>query len=166
MAAPRSVAASSGGVRRVSQLAAHIVSSPVEQSVCIVTGGSSGIGEAVCAQFVQKGYRVINLARRRCVVNTVLNIEVDLTEPHAIELAIKQLDKLLGHGRVRMCLVHCASNYPNDSIHEVDVLGLQRALNLNITVPALLTEQLLPRMASGSSVLFIGSTLSEKAVPG
>merc|ERR1711920_794431 len=37
---------------------------------------------------------------------------------------------------------------------------------LNVKAPAELTARLLPRMAANSSVLFIGSTLSEKAVPG
>ena len=30
----------------------------------IVTGGSTGIGAAICSRLLERGYRVINLSRR------------------------------------------------------------------------------------------------------
>lgn len=34
---------------------------PSEKPVCIVTGGSFGIGQAICEKFIAQGYKVINL---------------------------------------------------------------------------------------------------------
>lgn len=67
-------------------------------------------------------------------------------------------------GSIPVTLVHCASNYPSDSARAPDLAGLGGALRLNVEAPAELTARLLPLMAPGSSVLFVGSTLSEKAL--
>ena len=36
------------------------------QAVAAVTGGSAGIGKAICADLLEQGYEVVSLARRPC----------------------------------------------------------------------------------------------------
>eukprot|EP00929_Paragymnodinium_shiwhaense_P086194 TRINITY_DN46722_c0_g1_i1.p1 TRINITY_DN46722_c0_g1~~TRINITY_DN46722_c0_g1_i1.p1 ORF type:complete len:309 (+),score=62.71 TRINITY_DN46722_c0_g1_i1:64-990(+) len=136
--------------------------------ICIVTGGSSGIGAAVCANFVAQGCHVLSIARRACAeVAGVESVLVDLAGgAQALEAVVQAVRARTDGRKRRLCLVNNASNYPSDSVGAVDAAGLDRALQLNVTLPALLTSALLPFMAEGSSVIFVGSTLSEKAVAG
>ena len=46
------------------------------------------------------------------------------------------------------------------------VEAMQRTFQVNVVAPALLTSSLLPSMGAGSSVVYVGSTLSEIGVPG
>eukprot|EP01047_Picozoa_sp_COSAG01_P000630 COSAG01_NODE_12_length_41732_cov_160.472964_24_plen_356_part_00 len=69
--------------------------------------------------------------------------------------------------RQRVCVVHNAALMEKDSALDPappDVL--RRALELNVVVPQQLNALLLPSMGVGSSILYVGSTLSEKAVAG
>merc|ERR1712183_959063 len=47
----------------------------------------------------------------------------------------------------------------------MDVDGLRRTLELNIVAPAALNRIFRKRMGPASSIIYIGSTLSEKGVP-
>merc|ERR1712070_1220693 len=87
-------------------------------------------------------------------------------EPLGITKAVEAISCKLSNMKTQVCLVHCASNYPSDSAGQPDGQGLERALKLNVSAPAEITAKLLPSMARGSSVLFVGSTLSTKAVAG
>src|SRR5690606_17503464 len=50
--------------------------------VAVVTGGSAGIGKAICLDLLAQGYEVVSLARRRCELDhgKLHSIEVDLTD--------------------------------------------------------------------------------------
>ncbi len=63
-------------------------------------------------------------------------------------------------------MIHNAAVMPQDSTTELAGDEVERALRINLVAPMLLTAGLRPRMGAGSSVIYIGSTLSEKAVPG
>jgi len=138
----------------------------VQPRLCVVCGGSSGIGAAVCARFVREGYQVLSLSRRPCSVEGVESVIVDLADYEACGRCVEAVRAVMDADSGRIHLVHCASNYPSDSVRKVDAPGLMLALTLNITMPSLLTSAMLPLMGRGSSILFVGSTLSEKAVPG
>ena len=152
-----------------------------ERPVVIVTGGSAGIGLAIVERFADLDYQVISLARRRCPVDTVESVLVDLGNPEAVGSAIAEvqarLDRLAsppgwgppGQADTRpspppIHLVHNAAVMPTDSALSVDPKMLDRTLHLNVTTPAQINAALLPRMRPGSSIVFIGSTLSDKGV--
>ena len=61
--------------------------------VAAVTGGSAGIGKAICADLLAQGYEVVSLARRRCEIDhpKLHNIEVDLTDRAATAEAAREL---------------------------------------------------------------------------
>jgi 3-oxoacyl-[acyl-carrier protein] reductase len=61
--------------------------------VAAVTGGSTGIGKAICADLLAQGYEVVSLARRRCEINhpKLHNIEVDLMDRAATAEAAREL---------------------------------------------------------------------------
>lgn len=131
----------------------------------VLTGGSAGIGMAIAARSRADGRRVINLSRRPCPVEGVENLAVDLGEPAAVADALVRVRRLLGApGRVH--LIHNAAYPIADAVTDFDVRACEQAMRINVITPAELTAGLLPLLAAGSSVIFIGSTLSEKGVPG
>ncbi|MFZ6179242.1 SDR family NAD(P)-dependent oxidoreductase [Nannocystis pusilla] len=131
----------------------------------VLTGGSAGIGQAIAARSRADGRRVINLSRRPCPVEGVENLAVDLGEAAAVAEAIARVRDLVG-ARGRVHLIHNAAFPIADAVTEFDARACEQAMRINVVTPAELTAGLLPTMAPGSSVIFIGSTLSEKGVPG
>lgn len=132
----------------------------------VVTGASVGIGRAVAARARADGRRVINLSRRPCPVAGVEDVAVDLADGAAVAEAIARVRGLLGPTPGRVHLVHNAGVAPDDAVTRFDVRACERAMRINVISPAELTAGLVPVCAPGSSVIFIGSTLSEKGVPG
>ncbi|HLT35374.1 MAG TPA: SDR family oxidoreductase [Enhygromyxa sp.] len=136
-----------------------------ERPTIIVTGGSAGIGLAIVERFADLDYRVLSLARRRCPVDTVESILVDLGSPEAVAAGLARVrDRLPRSGQIH--LIHNAANMPTDSAIDFDSRVLERTFRLNVTTPAELDAGLIPHMSRGSSIVFIASTLSEKGVPG
>jgi NAD(P)-dependent dehydrogenase (short-subunit alcohol dehydrogenase family) len=134
-------------------------------NLAIVTGASSGIGRAVATRFLLEGSAVLNLARRPCLERGVENIPCDLAEPGAAAALAPVLDPWLKDAG-RICLVHNASAMHRDRIDSIADAPLRAVLELNLVAPNALNRLVIPRMQPGSSILYIGSTLAEKAVPG
>ena len=131
----------------------------------IVTGASAGIGLAIATHFVEQGQRVIGLARRPCPDPAVESLRVDLCDAGALDLVLTGIVESLPPSP-RLHLIHSASHMPSDGAEDLDPERLAQTLRLNVVAPAQIDARLLPAAAPGSSVVFIGSTLCEKAVPG
>jgi NAD(P)-dependent dehydrogenase (short-subunit alcohol dehydrogenase family) len=95
----------------------------------------------------------------------VENLACDLAEPGAVGQIAEALSVRLA-GADRICLVHNASAMRPSRIDDLDASDLRALLELNLVAPAALNRIAIPHMAPGSSILYIGSTLAEKAVPG
>ena len=131
----------------------------------VITGASSGIGKAIAEHFIQEGFRVINLSRRVCTVAGVESICCDLSETGQIDSALRQcIGDIPWEGPV--CLVHNAALMCKDRAGECDTDKLEQVLRVGLLAVNRINQAMLPRMMPGSSVIYIGSTLSEKAVPG
>jgi len=134
-------------------------------NTAIITGASVGIGAAAAARFVAGGFRVFNLSRRSCPVEGVENICCDLSDNAAIDAAIATLRPAVEQSE-SVALVHNACQMLKDSATDCPDEHLQAALQTNVIAANTLNRALLPLLAAGSSVLYVGSTLSEKAVGG
>ena len=130
----------------------------------IITGASRGIGQASAETFRRAGDRVINISRSASHLSGVENYSIDLSEKQA-EAAVRQfVDTEIEPGVI--ILVHNAARLSSDSIKEVDLDRFRADLALNVIAPQLLNKALLPQMTAGSAIIYIGSTLATKAVPG
>ena len=132
----------------------------------IITGASAGIGSAAAARFSAAGYRVYNLSRRPCPVAGARNIPLDLSDAAAVAAAAGELVDAARASSGGTALVHNACRMRKDSALACDSGALRDALEVNLIAANTLNQALLPAMPAASSVLYIGSTLSEKAVPG
>ena len=134
--------------------------------IAILTGASSGIGAAAAQQFVERGYTVINISRRDCPVPGVETLATDLADEQSADQACTTLASRVAN----------ASGAPVYLVHNASLM-----LKIAATPPRTpifpgpggqcsghqrLNRSLLPLMPAGSSVLYVGSTLSEKAVAG
>lgn len=131
----------------------------------IITGASVGIGRETAALFLAEGYRVFNLSRRPCPLDKVENISCDLASKESVEDCIKLLATSLSEAE-HIALVHNASQMRKDSVDDCASDSLQAVLETNVVAINRLNRGLLPLMRAGSSIIYIGSTLSEKAVAG
>ena len=130
----------------------------------VITGASSGIGLHTAQAFLDDGANVVNLSRRRCPLEAVTHINCDLSQPGFLDTVSGQLTQLLQQAD-SVCLVHNAAKLNNDSALETPSNELREAFEVNVVGPNTLNYFVLPFMQAGSCVLFVGSTLSEKAVP-
>ena len=131
----------------------------------VITGASSGIGLATARAFIETGYEVINLSRSACNVDGVTNIACDLADPNVLPDIEATLHAGIA-GAETLCLVHNAARLAHDCVAEVSPEELRSVYEINLIAPAVLNRMLLPSMSPGSSILYVGSTLGEKAVPG
>jgi 3-oxoacyl-[acyl-carrier protein] reductase len=133
--------------------------------LAIITGASAGIGSATAQAFLDEGFAVHNLARRTCPVQGVTNLVCDLSDEAAVAHAADILERAVT-GSSTVALVHNASQMRKDRADDCDSDSLRQVIGTNVIAVNNLNQRLLPRLPHSSSVLYVGSTLAEKAVPG
>lgn len=129
----------------------------------IITGASVGIGKATAQAFLDDGFDVINLSRRPCPLAGVVNIACDLGSESALAQACQTLAQTIA-GSSSVALVHNASTMLKDSANSCDSASLRQVLETNVVAINSINQSLLQLLPSGSSLIYVGSTLSEKAV--
>lgn len=132
--------------------------------VLIITGASRGIGRATAALFAADGFAVYNLSRSPTDVPGVAQIEVDLGAADWAAHARAPLLRAIA-GATQTVVVHNAGAIIKDSLGSFDAADFRRVMEINVVAPALLGSLLLPEMRAGSSIIYVGSTLSEIGVP-
>lgn len=121
-----------------------------QHEAIIVTGGSTGIGLAICEHFLAQGYDVINLSRRPAALDNdrlhgrLHNVELDLSDRLATETAAKEMAqqfKVTG-------LVHNAGLIRANLVHDVELEDLDYLTQVHIGAAITLTQAVLPGMKS------------------
>lgn len=130
----------------------------------IITGGSSGIGYAAAVLFQKENYKVINLSRSEIPLKDAIHISVDLSTLTWHE-EVRSTFKTLLEDADQISLIHNASKMQSDNVENFDLDALRDVLEVNLVGPSILNQLTIPYMKKGSSIIYVGSTLSEKAVP-
>lgn len=133
--------------------------------LAIITGASSGIGLALARRLIASEYQVATLSRRPSPVSGVKHIRTDLASHGFFDTIVDELMPIVQKS-TEVTLVHNASRYLNDDSTNMDDDALRDVIQVNVLAPHTLNRNILPHMGPGSSVIYVGSTLSEKAVKG
>mgnify|MGYP001813127488 FL=1 len=125
-----------------------------ETPVVIVTGASSGIGEATARRFAQGGYAVAIAARRKDLLDAVaadieqaggraLSVPTDLSDPEQTSALVQ--DVLDRFGRVDV-LVNNAGYGPPFALEQLDRAALRHVFDVNLLSAMQLIGELTPIM--------------------
>lgn len=131
-----------------------------ENKVCIVTGGSSGIGKAAALQFAREGAKVAILSRTEDEGNEIVEeikknrgsaifIKTDLAVPEEIDNAFKKVIEKWQHINV---LVNNAAMMTFKPISEITVEDWDHLMAVNVRAVFLLTKCCLGHMKKGAIV--------------
>lgn len=110
----------------------------------VVTGGSTGIGAAICQQLLEEGHTVVNLARRPLELahDALHNIELDLSDRErtvAVGQEIAERFKVTG-------LVHNAGLIRASLLEDVSLDDLDYLTQVHIGAAVSLSQAFLPAM--------------------
>lgn len=131
----------------------------------VISGASSGIGLATAKLFLETNFQVVNISRRPCPLEEVTSIRCDLSKPDfAATLKPDLMPRLESSNKT--VLIHNAAKYLNDTAVDATPQDLNEALQVNVSAPHELNRMCIPHMKPSSSILYVGSTLGEKAVAG
>ena len=126
--------------------------------VALVTGGSTGLGLALCGELARQGWQVITDGRSEekfkgaALPEAVTVVVGDLTDADHRDRLRAEVER---HGRLDL-LVHNASTLgplPMRALAEVDIPDLTHVWRTNIGGPLVLTSALLPWLHEADGVL-------------
>ena len=139
------------------------------QGSIVITGASSGIGEACALHFDKKGYRVFAGVRnagdgealRQKTSERLTPLLMDVTDPQTIAAAAKSIDRKEISG-----LVNCAGINVAAPIELIPLDRLREQLEVNVIGQVAVTQAFLPLLRAGRGrIVNIGSIAGRSVVP-
>ena len=138
----------------------------------LVTGASSGIGEATVRALAAAGYRVFAGVRRAedgerlARSASVEFVLLDVTQPTSVASAAAMLETKLGNGPGLRAVVNNAGTAITGPLAHVPIEDLRRQLDVNVVGPVAVVQAFLPllRRARGR-IINVGSTSAHIAGP-
>ena len=145
-----------------------------KNKVCLVTGGTSGIGRATCVRLGAEGGLIVALGRNAqdgaATVKTITQaggkavfMACDLAKPRAIAATIKKV--VAKYHRVDV-LVCNAAMMTFEPLVDLPLTQWDLLMQVNLRSLAQLTQLCLPHMPPGSAIVAIGSVHGQQTTAG
>lgn len=131
----------------------------MSRPVAVVTGSSSGIGEAITSTLISQGWTVRGVSRRASSIESPFysHITADLTDSHAINRVARQL--LSDHTTIDALINNAGVGHfaPHE---ELSVEQIEELVKLNLLAPLLLSKYLLRSLKETQGTLINISSFS------
>jgi NAD(P)-dependent dehydrogenase (short-subunit alcohol dehydrogenase family) len=137
--------------------------------VAVVTGGSSGIGQATTRRLTKDGFRVAVLDLTLDEdTDVALRLRADVSSPPDVERAFATVVETFGRVDVLVNNAGLTGSPEATTCHETPVEEFDRVLGVNVRGPFLCTRAVLPTMLEqgGGHVITIASVAGLVAFPG
>lgn len=131
-------------------------------NTAFVTGGSSGIGLSTCLKFLEMGWRVVSISRNPPMLDNCIHIKADLAQE---DFDVTAIEELLEDCQGNIALIHNAAQHKSDTAHHPSLDYLTDLFTITIKSAARLNAIFSDYLNEGSSIIYVGSTLSEIGVP-
>jgi len=148
----------------------------MNRQVALITGASTGIGKAIAQKLAQDGFKLILLARREALLQTLKSELAPLTDCHILACDINDHSKLTSLINMRPPEFEHIDILVNNAglalglnpAHETDWLDWQTMINTNCLSLAFLTHHVLPDMVKRNQghIINIGSIAGTYAYKG
>ena len=132
--------------------------------VCLLTGGSSGIGKATAALLTQNGFTVYELSRNGADADGIRHITADVTNPDQVRAAVAEV--LADQGQIDL-LVNNAGFGISGAVEFTDPADAYAQLNVNFFGALHCIQAVLPTMRAQKSghIVNISSVAAPIAIP-
>ena len=141
----------------------------LDGKVAIVTGGSKGIGCSIAERFTNEGAKVIICSRTESELSEAAtkigceSYKLDVSDSKSVKLMAKWFSKK--HGKLDI-LVNNAGLLRPGKITKTTEEDWDLQINVNLKGPFLMSNNFLPHMNDGGSILNISSTVGLRAMRG
>lgn len=144
----------------------------IKDAVVLVTGASSGIGEATARAAARSGARVVLLARREdriaalaAELGDALAVACDVTRPEQVRQAVQAVMEQFG--RID-ALVNNAGQGLHATIEDIGIDDFRDLLALNLIAPLVMMQAVIPHMRHQGcgSIVNVSSGATLRTYPG
>lgn len=144
----------------------------IKEAVVLVTGASSGIGEATARAAARSGARVVLLARREdriaalaAELGDALAVACDVTHPEQVRQAVQAVMEQFGRIDV---LVNNAGQGLHATIEDIGIDDFRYLLALNVIAPLVMMQAVIPHMRHQGcgSIVNVSSGATLRTYPG
>lgn len=134
------------------------------QYVALVTGASSGVGEALAPLLAARGYKVYGMSRRSVELPGVTALPADISDAGALQTAVDQL--ITESGRLDVVL-HCAGIGGAGPVEQMPTDRARRIMETNFWGSWNLCQATLPhlRKSDRGRLLLVGSIAGFMGIP-
>ena len=136
----------------------------VNNKCAVVTGGSSGIGLAVCHKFLTNGYVVYNLDLKKNNDKKINTIICDVSQEDQV---IRAVDEIKKHNSEIEVLVNCAGIFCDKvrgEIFSIPIEEWNKVINVNLTGVFLVSKYFVPLLMKSKHDVSIINISSDQAI--
>lgn len=136
----------------------------MEQKICVITGGSSGIGLCTALEMKAKGYEVFDISRRREGAAGINHISADVTDEKRINEAVSYIiDKA---GRIDV-LINNTGFGISGAVEFTETADARKQFDVNFFGMVNMNRAVIPfmRRAGGGRIVNISSVAAPIAIP-